>query len=255
MIFNITNGPGRKVPILDPAYPQDVSVTKVGTSATFQVVIAKDGIPDEYTFQWYYDDVAVDGATGINYTRAAAIGTHKVHCMVTNKAGSVKSRTATVSATILYLYNSGDLCTAATGGWKGTGVALNDIYTTKGVPKVTKNSTNMVVEPNASKACSSGIYHTVNKINLSGYSKLYFDGILYSNGANKVHASVGVWSAIGEKAGSNRVALYQGLGDAVRTIDVSNLNGSYYIGVFVFKDDNIATVGGGKVTIRKMYVK
>ena len=256
MIFNIGSGPVRKVPVLDSAYPQDVSVTNVGTSATFQVVIAQEGKPDDYTYQWYYDDSAVSGATSSSYTRTTAIGSHTVYCIVTNKAGTVKSRTATVSATTLYLYNAGDLCTDVTGGWKGTGVAYDSsIYTTKGVPKATKNSSNMVIEPNASLETSSGVYHTTNKINLSGYSKLYLNGNLTSTSSTKSHVYIGVWSAFGNTQSSNRVAYVQGLGDSTRSIDVSSLSGSYYIGIFVFKDSNLANVGGGKATVRKIYAK
>ena len=256
MIFNISNGPIRRVPILNANLPEDVSVTKVGTSVTFQVAISAHGSPDEYTYQWFYDSTAVSGATGTSYTREADIGSHTVYCTVTNKAGTVKSRTATVKATTLYLYNAGDLCTDVTGGWKGTGVAYDSsIYTTKGVPKVTKNSSNMVIEPNANLDASSGVYHTTNKINLSKYSRLYLDGNLISTSNTKSHVYIGIWSAFGATQSNNRVAYVQGLGDSVRSIDVSGLTGSYYVGIFVFGDSKLANVGGGKATVRKIYAK
>lgn len=119
MIFNISNGPFSKTPVLDAAYPQDVSVN-VGDSATFRVIVAQDGKPPEYTYQWYYDGAAVDGSTQDTYTREAELGSHSVFCNVTNKAGTVVSRTAALNAERLYLYKEGDECTAVTGGWNGT---------------------------------------------------------------------------------------------------------------------------------------
>ena len=256
MIFNIANGTINKVPVLDEAYPQNVSVNEVGTSATFKVVIAKDGIPNKYSYQWYYDEVAVSGETRDTYTRTAEIGSHKVYCVVTTRAGSVTSRTAILNATILYLYRTGDECLTATGGWKGTGCAFDSsIYTVAAAPKITRGSTSMTIEANQSKDHSSGICHTTNKINLSGYSNLYFDGIFSDTASNKSHVYIGIWSDIGTIQSSNRVAYVQGLADKVHTIDVSNLNGSYYIGIFVFRDVAIATVGSGKAVMRNLYVK
>ena len=120
MIFNFSNGPFNKTPVLDAAYPQDVSVN-VGDSATFRVIVAQDGKPPEYTYQWYYDGAAVDGETADTYTREAEAGSHSVYCLVTNKAGSVVSRTATLHADTLYLYKTGDMCTEVTGGWTKIG--------------------------------------------------------------------------------------------------------------------------------------
>ena len=257
MIFNISNAPSSKeTPVLNSSYPADVTVTEAGSSATFKVVVANYGNPPECTFQWYYDGTAVSGATGETYTRTAEIGSHKVYCVVTNGAGSVMSRTATITASTLYLYKKGDECKSVTGGWKGTGVAYDSsIYTVKATPKITKGSTSMTIEPNASQDHSSGICHTTNKINLAGYSKLYYDGSFTSSSNTKSHAYLGIWSAIGATQSSNRVAYVQSLSDKVHTVDVSNLNGSYYIGIFVFKDSSIATVGGGKAVMRNMYLK
>ena len=256
MIFNISSGSVRKLPILDSSYPKDVSVTNVGTSATFTVVISEDGKPAEYTYQWYYDDTAVGGATSSSYTRAAEVGTHTIYCVVTNKVGSITSRIATFAATTLYLYKSGDERTSVTGGWKGTGVAFDSsIYTVKATPKITKGTSSMTIEANQSKDHSSGICHTTNKISLSGYSKLYFDGAFTDTGNNKSHVYVGIWSAIGSTQSSNRVAYVQGLSDKTFTIDVSSLTGSYYIGIFVFRDISVATVGSGKAVMRNLYLK
>ncbi len=101
MIVNI--GPYRrsKLPVLNGSYPADISVKYPeggSTSAAFKVTITEDGKPAEYTYQWYLDGTAVSGATGSTYSLTlSASGTHKVWCVVTSKAGSVKSREATLT--------------------------------------------------------------------------------------------------------------------------------------------------------------
>ena len=58
-----------KVPILDPNYPKDVSLVESENGiATFEIKISKDGSPATYTYQWYCDDVAIEGETSSTYT-------------------------------------------------------------------------------------------------------------------------------------------------------------------------------------------
>ena len=105
-------------PVLNTSYPANVTGATVGGSATFKVTIATAGNPASYTYQWYVNGSAVNGATGATYTRSnLTLGTYTVYCKVTNAAGTAQSRTATLTCTKQYLYNSGDLCTSLTGGW------------------------------------------------------------------------------------------------------------------------------------------
>lgn len=100
MIFNVnTEAPPKKLPVLDSSYPQDVTlVASANGSATFKVAIAEDGKPAEYSYQWYVNGTAVAGATGASYTRACpSAATYTVYCAVTNKAGTVNSRAATLT--------------------------------------------------------------------------------------------------------------------------------------------------------------
>lgn len=88
------------LPTLNTAYPQDVSIIESASgNATFQVAILIDGKPAEYTYQWYVNNSAVSGATSSTYTKTGltSTGTYSVYCNVTNKAGTVKSRVATLS--------------------------------------------------------------------------------------------------------------------------------------------------------------
>jgi len=100
MIFNMGDGVAYKTPVLNSAYPADVTqLEKSGGSASFEVKISKAGHPDSYTYQWYVNDVAVSGATGASYTKTGltSAATYRVYCKVTSAAGSVNSRTATLT--------------------------------------------------------------------------------------------------------------------------------------------------------------
>ena len=103
MIFNL-GGAAFETPELNPNYPNDVSdhyIEGESKSATFEVRISKDGFPDEYAYQWYVNDSAVDGATERTYTRTGLTeGVYSIYCEVTNAAGTVQSRTATLEVTL-----------------------------------------------------------------------------------------------------------------------------------------------------------
>ena len=77
-------GEVHKLPVLNESYPADAEVqyTSLNTaSATFNVVIAVPGSPAEYTYQWYLDGAAVDGATNVTFTvnDLSETATHKVY--------------------------------------------------------------------------------------------------------------------------------------------------------------------------------
>ncbi len=102
MLFDMTASTnGRKLMVLNTKFPKDASVSVVkgqSTSATFEVRIAEHGRPPEYTYQWYVDGKAVDGATSETFTKDGLTKTaeHTVYCEVSNKKGTVVSRTATL---------------------------------------------------------------------------------------------------------------------------------------------------------------
>jgi hypothetical protein len=75
------------------------------------VEIAEHGKPDIYNYQWYMNGQAVAGATASTFyfDLKYDAGTYTFYCKVTNGAGSVNSRTATVTlqSETKYLYNAG----------------------------------------------------------------------------------------------------------------------------------------------------
>lgn len=95
-------GEAYKLPVLDTMYPQDVTVKQSASgSATFSVVIEEDGIPKEYTYQWYENGQEISGATNATYTKTGitsnvTAGSYIIFCRVFNKAGYVDSRHATL---------------------------------------------------------------------------------------------------------------------------------------------------------------
>ena len=91
-------GAGKSVPILKAEYPADLEVWGDGGSATFKVEIEKAGRPSACTYQWYRNGTLASWATGpaCTFYNLSQVAAHSVYCVVTNAAGSVISRTATL---------------------------------------------------------------------------------------------------------------------------------------------------------------
>lgn len=99
MIFNL-GGAAFKPPVLNPNYPENVTVIEgLTASATFDIVIQEQGEPAEYTYQWFVNGVAVEGANGPSYTKSGLTSqaTYTVYCEVANEVGVVTSRIATLT--------------------------------------------------------------------------------------------------------------------------------------------------------------
>lgn len=93
-------GESYELPVLDASYPKDAAVTaSPGGSVSFSVRITTPGRPAEYTYQWYRNGAAISGANGaaLTLTGLTTAATYSVYCKVTNKAGSVNSRAATLT--------------------------------------------------------------------------------------------------------------------------------------------------------------
>lgn len=89
-----------QLPVLNEAYPQDVTVVASASgSASFTVQISQPGTPAEYTYKWYQNGSAIADATGssVTLTGLTEAASHTVYCEVTNKAGTVTSRVATLT--------------------------------------------------------------------------------------------------------------------------------------------------------------
>ena len=112
----------KKLPVLNPSYPANVTNWQ-GEQATFKVEIATPGVPAEYTYQWYRDGAKWTAATTATVIwSGASIGSHSIYCVVTNKAGEVTSRVATLTVkdpNMAYTYSgSHEKIDDGSGNWR-----------------------------------------------------------------------------------------------------------------------------------------
>ena len=149
------------------------------------------------------------------------------------------------------LYDSGNEYTEITGGWVAEGKAMGNWEGARGVgtPVLTKHSDNMVFS--VSSNGNGAMFYTKNKINLANYTTLHLECTLNTpNAVGYEHwHNLNIWTSIGDYYTSNRAATtdLHGTGDATRTIDVSNLNSSYYIGFSAFTKET--------VTVKKLWLE
>ena len=131
------------------------------------------------------------------------------------------------------LYDSGNEYTAVTGGWVAEGKRWDSTTGGNGTPKLTKNATSMTLDRVG--APSPCIFYVKNKINLTDYKTLNYKGTLSTENIAWWHQLM-VWSDFGTNASDNVVAStdLKGSGTATKSIDVSHLEGEYYIGIFVY---------------------
>ena len=221
-------------PVLNTSYP--ANVTKgIGESATFKVTIATAGVPASYTYQWYVNGNAVSGATSSSYTRSNLVkGSYTVYCKVTNSAGTVQSRTATLTVEKFYLYNKGDERTSVTGGWV-VGNVPPPGWNYYESATLTKNDANMVLKGRLNTLYSS------KKIDVTNYTTMVFKG------------SVNAWSTIRVKptkdSQENGAYLDWSVGQTSRSVDISGLTGSHYVCLSIYGSDN------STITLTEVYME
>lgn len=237
-------GKAKALPVLNPNFPADVS-TRVSSTAnvTFEVEIAKHGYPAEYTYKWY--QVNSNGTTSVlkstgdshTYPSLLSAGTWGIYCEVTNEAGTIRSRTATLKVERAWLYNSGDEYKGITGGFQ-LSKALESSNTTYVLGDFWRYADSLCLNLDAPSAGEDGFIGTINTIDITGYSKIQFvvsesytsdsdypfvfsvTWINNNNGAvNGNHAFTNIYPP-------NRTDTSQ----RTYTVDVSSLNGWYYIG-------------------------
>jgi len=147
-----------------------------------------------------------------------------------NKAAEIYQNGAwkSFSTEALYLYQPGDQDAFVAVAMSETG----DNSSTA-APAVTYGDESAVILPGksiSSEGYRGGIVRTADKIDVSGYSTLTLDGTVEGVGTGT--GKLSIWSEMGSAQNANRVK-YAALanGSAPVTIDVSDLDGSYYIGL------------------------
>lgn len=143
------------------------------------------------------------------------------------------------------LYESGNEYEFVTGGWIGTPKKY-DSGSNAVEAKITRGSTTITMKSNGDGGC---LVHTANKIDLTNYSKLVFDGKVSKASSYASLANMRVWSNFGTYQTSNAAATasLQYHSDGEVTLDVSKLTGSYYIGFGLH--------ASGTVVMRSMHLE
>lgn len=124
-----------------------------------------------------------------------------------------------------------------------------EIYTTDNeYENITGGWTDTIIGWDSSYSKNGNIRHTQNKLDLTNYDSIEFDGLLTTT-SNADYSYVGVWSELGTYHTQNRVAKVNNSGyDGVTSLDISSLSGPYYVGVFTFNGGSIY----GTATIRSI---
>ena len=207
--------------------------------------------------------VASDTNTGSSTkTWTATVGATGAYTVTaTATDGSGKTKSATVSITtdgqsesvtltyILYLRDGIDDCDADTGGWISEARAWGENVAGAGAPIVDKsNITWTVLKQNYAKG---GLYRTVNKIDLSQYNTLFVELAVSATDSHPEYFTFGIWSELGTYYRYNMAAYWNptdNIGSTVINIDISKLNGSYYVGYGLY--NNKLTVASGYVYLK-----
>lgn len=133
-----------------------------------------------------------------------------------------------------YLFNYGSVNTDITGGWTKSG----------GGTVITNSDGSVELQP--TEGYSQSIYRTTNKIDLSNFTKLTLNGIMWEADGGSNRTRLCVWSAISYGDWEENCVSYKGNSGNVSTanhaLDVSSLTGSYYVGVAATDHPNWASL-------------
>lgn len=127
------------------------------------------------------------------------------------------------------LYEPGNENTPVTGGWTYTSKGYASGANAGGTPTITRGDATLAAQmPDVSGA----IIHPANKIDLTEYSTIVFDGIVTGATAYPSLCNFCVWSEFGTYASDNRSAFttIQRNVDGEVSLDVSELSGKFYVG-------------------------
>ena len=233
MIFNVISARLFALPALDSSYPMDVTASYdygSSTSATFEVVIKKDGNPSQYNYQWFMDGNPV-GTNAPTFTAEGlnAEGTHVVDCQISNKAGTIISRKAALT------------------------VKCNDLTLIDVSPKVAVSGSGYSQQENGVKLQSSlniSCYLRTEILDLSAFKTIsgVFDH--WSNSYNGYFWKVYDENNVAVKSSEIGFGSQGTFMEETHRIDVSDLAGKHYI---EFRRD--ATSSGTYLNIRKLVLE
>ena len=221
-------------PTLNTSYPANATV-EIGASVTNKVEISTAGNPASYTYQWYKNGSAVSGATGSSYTfTPSGLGTTSIYCKVKNDAGSVNSRTATITVITGYFFNNGVINTSLTGGLS----AVAQQHSSSTWPKYLEvtNGSNYIsllhIGAGTEGQNRSGAYYVNNAINLTNVRTISINVSLHDGSTYWSDAYLFVTNSKNTQT-VNYVAKVSIETVGNHVLDVSGLSGNYYIGIML----------------------
>lgn len=154
----------------------------------------------------------------------------------------------------VYVYNYGDPCTSLTGGFgiKGAQAAMNpNASGWKGTPTLNANSNNIQISiPNQSSSSRGsgnmiGLWHTVNKIDLTNYKKLYvladitFGNTSFTGGLPRyavVKVEDNTYLESPSLVGYTHYNTYGSVTQKLIELDISSITGAHYISFYLARD-------------------
>lgn len=150
------------------------------------------------------------------------------------------------------LYKNGNEYTDVTGGWTCEGKGYSSDAKGVGTPTITRDETTLTME--ITSAAGGAIFYTANKIDLSKYTELVFDGTASGVQSYDTVCNLRVWEDIGSYSSSN-VAAYKTIKqatpfDGTVSLDISGLDKTkkYFVGFGLY-------TANPKVVMRSMILK
>ncbi len=145
------------------------------------------------------------------------------------------------------LYVAGNEYEGVTGGWVAIPKGYDSSNNTTGTPEMIRSENSMTFKmsgPNGAIVC------TKNKVNVTDYSTLVFDGVFSGTNGQASLCNIRVWGDIGSYSSGNSVASKSITVDSngTVTLDIADLSGEYYIGIALWTQ--LVTV-----TMRSMYME
>ena len=145
---------------------------------------------------------------------------------------AIENIVCNVQPDILYLYNEGDMCVAESGGWSTKDIPVSSSYPNyKAHPTVVQNESSIKVSIVGN---AHGYWHTTSMVDLTGYKTLVFeiaDGTLTSGNGN---IDISIRSSLNGYRGDYNVKTVRLTNKGTVSIDVSDLNAAYYIGLSMY---------------------
>lgn len=232
------------LPKLDSSKPANVAAT-LKESITVEVAIAEHGYPKSYTFQWYLNGSKISGATSPTYDYIPKTPDKAtLYCEVTNSAGTVRTRTATIN--VKYFFKAGMTSGLKTVAWKG------HAYQSATAPSVSyKSDGAYITGPSSPGHNGVAYFDAIDLTNVTTITlKLDVSGMDIISDYKKCHC-VAVWKTIGSGvygSSASVISLLTNSSNVTHTLKVSSLTGSYYVGVGMRKGNS----GSPKVVIKEI---